>query len=258
LELERFLKPIPYDQDYPKPYFLKLCNILETKALNEIIIIPDTLTHRILNFTNSSPQSEENQILDIFRRKLAIEKFLPTQWKKKLFFLFESKEGIQQFFILHRFNPSEWVFHNFFYTTRGIVYDDKNLKNGAMENKEKLMNSLKLFLRTITDWTVKLKPGHEFFPKRLDFHEDHLITLEFGLNMTKFSRRIVYLVMGKYALEYNFEFKNPVQKYLDVNYEDVFPSLTEKTEPNKTQSLFVVSNLSNGSRSSKNISANVM
>jgi len=222
--LHRRLPGLSDEEDFPKIYFLKLCEILESRTFNDVIICRDTITAKILEFNKASYQQEEDNILDMFRRKLALDgRFLPSTWRKKIFFLYETKKGIQQFCIIHRISPAEWVFHNFFYTTRLILHEDKGLKDEIVATKSKLINGLKGFLRTITDWTVKIKPGHDFFPSRLDFHEDHLVTLDTTLNIKKFSRRIIYLVMEKYALQYNFEMKNPNQKYLEVAYGDIFP-----------------------------------
>jgi hypothetical protein len=231
LNIMRRLPPITEDEDYPRLYFHKLCELLEKRTFNDIIICPETITSRIIEFTGVSYKIEEDSILSMFRRKLGIDgRFLPTQWKKKIFFLYETKHGVQQFCIIHRIAPAEWVFHNFLYTTRLILHEDKVLKDEIVATKAKLINGLKEFLRTITDWTVKLRPGHEFFPNKLDYHEDHIVTLDTTLNIKKFSRRIIYLVMEKYAMDYNFEFKNPNQKYLDVQYGDIFPEQTKEQE----------------------------
>ena len=222
--LERRLKIIPNDEDYPKQHFMKLCQVLEERSSSDIVIIPELITTKIMSIAENIPMIEENHITDLFKRRLGVDgKFLPTQWKKKLFFLYESKSNIQQFFIIYRITPSEWMFHNFFYDTKCFMQIDLELKSHNIQCKSNLLKGLKIILKEITDWSVKLKPWHEFFPKTLNYHEDHLISIDSSLNIKQFSKRIIFYMIKIYATEYEFVFKNLNQKRLDISYQHIFP-----------------------------------
>ena len=103
---------------------------------------------------------------------------------------------------------------------------DLELKSHNIQCKSNLLKGLNIILKEITDWSVKLKPWHEFFPKTLNYQEDHLITIDSSLNLKQFSRRIIFFMLKIYATEYEFVFKNLNQKRLDISYKNIFPEST--------------------------------